>query len=400
MDVADLAREILNSGYVCDHCLGRQFAQLLSGFSNRERGEAVRVAVAMAWDSKPFPVDAANFHGMKFRKRETPAKKPGKCSVCGGLFAKLGNFVPEVKRKLKGIEFGTFLVGTKLSAALAEREECLWERVGIEWCEPLKAEVNREFGKMLEKELGKTVDLESPDVEIILNLAKGGVEIRIASLYAYGRYKKLVRGIPQTKWDMYPVTVEDIIAKPFMAAAKGTGHSLHGSGREDIDARCLDWRPFVLEIKGPKRRRLDLKALERRVNRSRKVEVSGLRFSSRDGVRKVKSEKRDKTYRLIAVFGKPVGNLSRLKELEGLINQQTPARVMHRRSDLLRKRHVRAIRWRKLSAKTVEFTVRGESGLYVKELITGDGGRTRPSAAEILGSPARVKNLDVMKIWK
>lgn len=400
MGVLETAKEILREGYVCDHCLGRQLAQLLSGFSNRERGEAVRLLLAMAWDSEPFPIDTSNFHGMKLRRQKEKPKKPGKCAVCDGLFQKLDSFVPLVKKKLKGVEFRTFLVGTKLSSGLVRKEEELWEKIGIEWCEPLKAEVNREFGKMLEKMTDKTVDLENPDVEIVLNLEKKEVEIRISSLYVYGKYKKLVRGIPQTKWDMYPITVEDIIAKPFMKATRGSGHSLHASGREDIDARCLDWRPFVLEIKEPKIRFLDLRPLEKTVNKSRKVRVSGLRCSSKNEVKKIKAEKRDKTYRLVAVFNKPVGNLSRLKKLKGIINQQTPARVMHRRADLLRKRKVKSIRWKKISQKTIEFTIRTESGLYVKELITGDEGRTKPSAAEILDNPVRVKNLDVVKIWK
>ena len=47
----------------------------------------------------------------------------------------------------------------------------------------------------------------------------------------------------------------------------------------------------------------------------------------------------------------------------------------------------------------VEFEVKGEAGLYVKELMHGDNGRTKPSVAEILGNPAKVEELDVVKIW-
>jgi len=398
MDLIETAKEALSEGYVCDHCLGRQFGQLLSGLTNEERGRAVRLALAMAADAGRTDVNGANFAGIRFRKRKTTAKR-GPCTVCGDLFMELPAFVAKAKKKLEGVEFKTFVAGTKLSADLAAREERLWERMGIEWCEPLKAEVNREFGKLLEKEMGKVADLDSPDVEVVLNLEESAVELRIASLYVHGKYRKLARGIPQTKWDMYPVTVEDIIAKPFMKATKGTGHALHGSGREDIDARCLDGRPFVLEIEGPRRRTLDLKSMEREVNKSRKVQVSGLRQSSRQEVREVKAEKRDKTYRVVAVFSKPVTGLEKLKKLQGMINQQTPTRVMHRRANLMRKRKVKAIAWKRLSPRTVEFTVRAESGLYVKELITGDSGRTRPSAAELLGNEAKIKSLDVIKIW-
>ncbi|HJK19212.1 MAG TPA: tRNA pseudouridine(54/55) synthase Pus10, partial [Methanocorpusculum sp.] len=40
----------------------------------------------------------------------------------------------------------------------------------------------------------------------------------------------------------------------------------------------------------------------------------------------------------------------------------------------------------------------GEGGLYIKELVSGDGGRTTPSLAEILAVPAKVVALDVVQV--
>jgi tRNA pseudouridine synthase 10 len=51
-----------------------------------------------------------------------------------------------------------------------------------------------------------------------------------------------------------------------------------------------------------------------------------------------------------------------------------------------------------VDARTVELEVRTEAGLYVKELITGDAGRTSPSVAEVLGVPAECVELDVTAI--
>lgn len=396
----ETAKEVLRQGYVCDHCLGRQFAQLGSGMSNQERGKGIRAALMMLWDSDPFDVDTANFYGLEPRKQKTKFKQHGSCMVCRDLFKRLNVFIPKVRKALEGIEFNTFVVGTKVSPELVSREESLWEAVGIEWCEQIRAEINRETGKLLETALAKEVDIQNPDVEIILNLNTGKIEPRISSLFVYGGYKKLVRGIPQTKWDTYKTSVEDIIARPFMSATKGGWHSLHGSGREDIDARCLDWRPFVLEIKGPKKRKIDLKTLQKKVNKSKKVRVYGLRLSSKREVRSIKAEKRDKTYRLVASFEEAPERLSRLRKLKGPIKQQTPTRVAHRRADLVRKRHVRSISWKKKSSKVLEFTIKAESGLYVKELVTGDDGRTNPSAAKLLDNPAKIKSLDVVRIWK
>ncbi|MEM4329366.1 MAG: hypothetical protein QXI50_06895, partial [Candidatus Caldarchaeum sp.] len=45
--IAQLAVELLKSGALCDYCLGRQFARLGYGLSNRERGRALKVALLM-----------------------------------------------------------------------------------------------------------------------------------------------------------------------------------------------------------------------------------------------------------------------------------------------------------------------------------------------------------------
>jgi tRNA pseudouridine synthase 10 len=42
--------------------------------------------------------------------------------------------------------------------------------------------------------------------------------------------------------------------------------------------------------------------------------------------------------------------------------------------------------------------VTGEAGLYIKELVSGDNGRTHPSLSEALGVPTRVTSLDVVLV--
>jgi tRNA pseudouridine synthase 10 len=359
---------------LCDNCLGRQVARVSTGLTNRERGEIVRKLLKIK-------------------------KEPAKCPLCGNLFKELEKYAEEAAGKLKKIDFSSFLVGSRLSRELAGKEEELWEETGIEYCEPLKSELNRELGKLILKRTKKRFEAKNPDVTVILNLQKNKIELEIRPLFIYGKYQKLARGIPQTKWSTYKQTVEDIIAKPLMKASGASAHSLHGSGREDIDARCLDWRPFVFELKNPKKRNLPLRKMEQEINRSKKVKVRGLRFSDKKEVAKVKSLRQDKTYRVVVVLQKPPakGGLEALKSLKGIINQKTPSRVLHRRADLLRKREVKSIKYRILSRKKVELEIRASAGLYIKELVTGDSGRTKPSVSEILG-PARVKELDVVRI--
>lgn len=355
---------------LCNHCFGRQFAHVSTGMTNQERGQILRVLLK--------------------------ASEPKKCEICLDVFKKLEVFVAKAEKLLSKVEFTTFLVGSQ-SPSLVAREEALWEDVGIEFCEPIKSELNREVGKLLEKRLKKRAD-KNPDVLVMLDVDRKKVTLKLTSLFVYGKYKKLVRGIPQTKWATYKVTVEDLIAKKLMKASKAEEHAFHGMGREDIDARCLDWRPFVFELKIPKKRKLPLKALQANINKSKKIQVSGLRPSNKKEVIQIKEARPDKTYRVSIVFAQPVKSLAPLKTLRCTINQKTPSRVLHRRADLMRKRTVKTITGRLLSSKRAVLEVRGEAGLYIKELVTGDDGRTNPSVASVLG-PVVVKELDVIKIW-
>lgn len=399
-------KDLLRERYLCDNCLGRQFAQLGSGLTNAERGRAVRLALLLSYEEEPFSIDGRNFAGWRLRKQrlaEVPKKEMG-CAVCGGLFEELGELAEKAVQAMGKWEARSFAAGT-LPGALQQREEAVWEDGGIEHVEPLRAELNREFGKRVSAALERAgrplaVDEARPELLVLLDAEKRAVKVQVAPVYVYGGYQKLARGLPQTKWDKYKVTVEDVIAKPFMEAMKGSGHALHGAGREDIDARCLDWRPFVLEIEEPRKRVVELRGLERKVNRSGKVKVRGLRWSSREEVREVKGLKLDKTYRAEVAFGKAVKALGPAKRLAGVITQRTPERVRHRRADLVRKRSVRSLSWRRLGPKRAMLVVRAESGLYVKEFVSGDNGRTKPSVAQALGVTAKVKKLDVIRVHR
>jgi len=401
MDILQKAKAVLEQP-VCDHCLGRQFAQLLTGTTNKERGRMLRAAAAMDADSgEKHGMDMSNFSCISLRNSK--AAKEKKCSVCGGFFENIDKWADKVVKSAKGTEFSTFLIGTKLSAGLVEKEEELWGRTGIEHCEPMKAEINREVGKAVEAALSKTsrakAELKQPQMSFMLDISTGTVRRSINPVFIYGEYQKLKRGIPQTKWPdgRYKTSVEQIIAKPFMAATKGTGHKLHGMGREDIDARCLGWRPFVLEILEPKKRFVDMKRVSKKIGKQ--VRVREMRPSSIDEVRKIKEATPDKTY--IAVVKCKEGferkDIAALGKLKGKIKQKTPQRVLHRRADLKREREVKAISG-KMKGKFMVIKVRGTSGLYIKELITGDNGRTKPSMSEVLGKDCVCKELDVVKI--
>ena len=408
-DIVERAARVLEKN-CCDHCLGRQFSQLLSGHTNESRGRCLRSVIATEIDAgKTFEkINPDNFEGFRFRQNkdfEKTAKENKVCEVCNGLFDNLDNLAKKAAKKLSGIDFDTFLVGTKPSRDILEREEALWTTAGIDYCEPLRAELNREVGKRVEKLVVRHVDLKRPDMTVILDLENGKIETLANPLFISGFYRKLKRGFPQCRWGTpghYKTSVEQEVGRPLLKLTGAKDHKFHGAGREDIDALCLGWRAFVIEADRPKSRHIDLKKLAKLVAKGKKVQVRDLRVADMEAVRKIKAARPDKTYRALVVLEKAVKpvDLKKLAALKGNINQQTPERVLHRRADLERKRAVLSIGWKRKSAKSFDLIVKGSAGLYIKELVSGDGGRTKPSVSEILNVPAKVKELDVIKIGK
>src|SRR5437867_5208703 len=119
------AIENFKHGSICNNCLGRNYADLLSGFSNEERGKIFRNSIAFLLDSgEKIEVDTSNFYGIKFRNLKIQPKKPTKCMICKNFFQEeINKITDQIVKKIKGKEFETFLVGSIVSGELMRAEE-------------------------------------------------------------------------------------------------------------------------------------------------------------------------------------------------------------------------------------------------------------------------------------
>lgn len=45
--ILEKAKKVLEEGYICDNCLGRLFGRLATGYTNEERGKAIRLVLEM-----------------------------------------------------------------------------------------------------------------------------------------------------------------------------------------------------------------------------------------------------------------------------------------------------------------------------------------------------------------
>ncbi|MBC7221722.1 tRNA pseudouridine(54/55) synthase Pus10 [Candidatus Bipolaricaulota bacterium] len=402
MDPLSLARKLLEAGPICDYCLGRRFAGLPGKLSNLERGSLLRGALGFS---------------------NTP---PENCWVCGGVFLRVPSWAKKARDLSQEHEFKTFLFGVHLSPRLEATEEFLAERFPSPWAEPIRRHLNRTLGQAfaeLLREEGRevTVDYAHPNVQFLVDIEQDEVQLQVNPVVFYGRYRKLVRGIAQTAWTcprcrgkgcevcggtgkLAANSVEELVLPVFLEATGGNGGSFHGAGREDADARMLGrGRPFLLTVEWPRRRTVDLAWVAEEVRRRSQgaVELLDLQPATPELEEKVKAGKFAKRYWAKITFLAPVSEEAFQRAVAGIrgeILQRTPERVSHRRADLVRRRRVFSAHGRLLSPTEAELVLTCEAGLYVKELVSGDQGRTKPSLSELLGVPAQVTALDVLEI--
>jgi len=440
MDILEKTLTILSKYPLCDNCVGRQFALLGYNMENKDRGKALKLSLTLQAGALTSSKNAEGVkrlkvlavHGFSREAQDTlhhlkkriPKKKPSKtCFLCEGRFQVLAGLTQKALNAIANYEYTTFLVGVELPVAVEEREDEFKAAFNVSYGESIRHEFGRLLGKRIAELTGKTAEYKKPNIAVIFNPFTEQVRLQVNPLFVAGRYRKLVRDIPQSKWfcsncrgkgcekcggtgKLYPESVEELASKPLLEAAEGEKSSFHASGREDIDARMLgSGRPFVIEISKPKKRFLNLEKLEVAVNANGegKVEVSGLHFANKDVVRRLKkAESAQKEYRVLIEFENAVSEEDLLlleEKLSGtLIKQQTPLRVLHRRADLTRERYIYEVKVKRVSLKRAEMDVRCQGGLYIKELVSGNEGRTIPNVSKLLENRATPLKLDVLNV--
>lgn len=255
------------------------------------------------------------------------------------------------------------------------------------------------------------------------------VQAHRRAVFIGGRYLKLRRGIPQSPWFLDgqrrgESSVQEEIARRVLPLLAPDAYTFLSAGREDADVRMLGTgRPFTLEVHNARRGQPDAAAcaaMEAAINAAGTgVQVRGLRAADAALVSRLKEGEQDKEKSYSALCWVPralthadVALLEGSAPLE--LQQQTPVRVLHRRANMTRARTVLHMRVERPSGTAGEDAAAGgagqqgqyfllhmrtEAGTYVKEFITGDMGRTRPSLGGLLGGiQAEIAALDVAEV--
>jgi tRNA pseudouridine synthase 10 len=407
---------------LCDGCFGRQFSLLAPGIDKWELGHSIKTALFLcALIQHEKNGKRGSFNLLKalaksgfgpaiayLRDRCGAVMEVEPCYICGtDIRQALEKTVVSVTERLKTVEVRTFKSGSSLSSSLIRREDEVKRTLKIPWGESIKNFINSYLDHEISKSLKISTDVDEPDVMFIVNPFNGDIKITLFPLYLRGRYRKLVKGISQTrKRGKDPLSsVEGMIASVLVPETGAADLTFHGAGREDVDALMLgNGRPFVIEVREPARRSLDLKALERKINEAfqGKIEILGLKYASKKDIRRVKilGERVNKVYRAVIKLGREISE-EELRELQnrvnGLeINQKTPSRVLWRRGDRIRRKKIVSAKLNLVDKNTLSATLVAQGGTYIKEFVSGDSGRTTPSLSELLNTTAECVELEVI----
>lgn len=407
---------------LCDGCFGRQFSLLVPGIEKWELGRAIKTALfinALIQYERGEGRKPLNLLKALARSGFGPAAfyLQGKrgvhvevepCYICGtDIKRALETAVTSIVEKLKTVEVRSFKSGSSVSSGVIKREDEIKRTLKIPWGESIKNHVNSYLDREISKSLKISPDVEEPDVMFVVNPLNGDLKLTLFPLYLKGRYRKLERGISQTrKRGKDPMSsIEGMLASIVVPETKATDVKFHGAGREDVDALMLgNGRPFVIEVREPTRRSLDLETLERRINEKfgDRIEVLDLEYASKKDIQRVKmlGEKVNKVYKAIIKFGRDVSE-DELKmvqdKLKGLqINQRTPSRVLWRRGDRIRKKTIVSAELTMIDRNTAKAVLVAQGGTYIKEFVSGDSRRTTPSLSELLNTTAECVELEVI----
>ncbi len=316
-------------------------------------------------------------------------------------------------------------LAARVVAATADHEFASWQLA----CRPprsLEGEERSFFAAAVRRAVGavlaegwpaKERKADDAELSILLDLGPDRIVLDSRPLCFASRYRKLDRSHSQTIFHcrrcrgrgrgcatcggsglLVPHSVEAAVVPALVAQARASGARFHGMGREDVDVRMLGrGRPFIVELLEPRVRSLDLAAARAAVHPP--LEIEPWERCERRAIKALKAATPDKTYRArIACEGTPSDEQRAAVEAalkDRALAQRNPSRVP-RRADVVRTRTVRWCRFVAHEPLTVE--LRTESGTYIKELISGDEGRTEPSIAGLLGMPCRCEELDVLEI--
>ncbi len=335
-----------------------------------------------------------------------------KCFICKGASARIKKMI-ESAVLLIPKEWESFAISTEIPHEIMAREEEIWD-FGLG--ESIKNDFNKKIVSTLIKKTGLDYNVSKSNGKIIFDFTKNEIRVLNSNIFIFGRYKKFRTELAQSEWtcktcngngcekcDFAGVkyrSIETIIGNIAKKIYCAKDTELHCSGREDIDVLNFAGRPFVLELHGPAKNKIDLKIFLECTNKSGdEIKINDLKYVSNSEVALISDSHFDKAYESEIEIERKFSIKDEKKILllkNRILYQRTPERVSHRRSDLIRKRKILDLKV--IKKNPCKIYILAEAGTYIKEFINGDNERTKPNISGELGKKTTCLKLSVVEI--
>jgi len=363
-----------------------------------------------------FPL--CEFCAKRFGKAPIAMAKRPKCHVCNELMGEAERLAKSALADSSLFEWSAFSVSSSFPKAVFIREEEVAGFLGPGNYSSLKNAANSLLASIISKASGRKNAPRKADAVFEFDFANSKSRAYPSSIYVFGHYLKFSRSHCQSRWHCsgchgkgcascggsgknYP-SIEDELGKAIGGAFLAKEWTLHASGREDVDVRTLGTgRPFVLELRLPLKRSVNLSSVELALSSNPSVIAVGLKTVGKHFLDAVCNSHFEKEYSALISADRPLtkSDAKKIGSLAGkTISQQTPKRVLSRRTDMERKRKIFSIRASEAEGGKLRIHVLAEAGTYIKELIHSDEGRTSPSISALLSCKAACDELDVVSI--
>ena len=436
MRMIELADKLLEKYALCDRCLGRQFALLVSGSTNYYRGRALKLILTAKAHKMILEGEEEGTRlleklakngffepalQMLEKKGTTFEESLSKCHLCKGKLEEIEPLTEEIIHELAKFRFKTFLVGIKIPSTILNEEDEIRSKLGIIWGEEIRNEFSREIGKTISRKSEKVVDHRNPEVSIFVDPFKNRFQVRVNPVYLIGRYVKLEKGIRQLirrcktcngigcpdcngKGKTSDNSIEEMLSEPVQYMMSCNEIIFRPVGREDIDTIVLGGgRPFIMEVRGAKEIPSDLDFLRQLINRlgSGKIEVTELTRTTREKAQKLTTRNQTTvSYRVTAKLKNEITteNLERLERefSKVLISQYVHGERSRRRRR--RQKYIYETSTRRLAPDQIELIIKCQGGIRIRDLISGVEFKTEPAMANILDTDASEIQIEVLDV--
>ena len=326
------------------------------------------------------------------------------CVVCLGLMDGAEAMGRLAVKRMRPYQFRTFAVGVSLPEGVQEREDELRSDLRLKGKETIKTQAARLVANFVSRSTRKRLDKKSPDVIALANFDLGDVSVSSKPVFYYGRYTKPA-GIAQRRslcqhcggtgcekcgnvgFERRP-TVEESLRKKLSGFSGSPKMVFTWLGSEDRESKVFaPGRPFVVEIKNPRKRELP-KRFGTRVRHGTLVVTAGRILPAKPT--------RLPSFRFLTEIRAVAASKVDQKSLRDLKSAFRGASVTFQRPN--NRPTTKTVYRASAAARGRTLLIRAEldGGLPVKRFVSGE--LVSPSVSEVLKTEVGCRSFDICRV--